>query len=231
MDSTTTAGVRAGSSARQRQGWVMVFAPKGGVGKTTTVINLAVCAARAGLDPLAVDLDVQGSLSQWAKERAEREDAWALPQVLVHQGSLDRRDEAYRLARGRGFVVFDSPPGLEGGTGEMLREVARRCDLVVVPCEMFPASISKLKAFGDVFRRIGVPHCFLITKAIAAPKLLAEAREELAPHGAVLDASVAIRADIARMMGSGVCPSDDPRLPGASEYARVWSLVSERVLP
>jgi chromosome partitioning protein len=41
-----------------------VFNQKGGVGKTTTVLNLAAAVARRGLRPLLVDLDAQAHLSQ-----------------------------------------------------------------------------------------------------------------------------------------------------------------------
>lgn len=41
-----------------------VFNQKGGVGKTTTVLNLAAALARRGLRPLLLDLDAQAHLSQ-----------------------------------------------------------------------------------------------------------------------------------------------------------------------
>jgi chromosome partitioning protein len=42
---------------------ITVFNQKGGVGKTTTALNLAAALSRAGAEPLAIDLDPQAHLS------------------------------------------------------------------------------------------------------------------------------------------------------------------------
>jgi chromosome partitioning protein len=45
---------------------IAIFNHKGGVGKTTTTLNLVAAAARGGFDPLAIDLDPQAHLSHIA---------------------------------------------------------------------------------------------------------------------------------------------------------------------
>jgi chromosome partitioning protein len=42
---------------------IVVFNQKGGVGKTTTMLNLAALLARRGRPPLVIDLDPQAHLS------------------------------------------------------------------------------------------------------------------------------------------------------------------------
>src|ERR1700690_4043324 len=45
--------------------WLTVSSPKGGSGKTTTVVNLAVFAAHAGLSVAILDTDLQKSAKDW----------------------------------------------------------------------------------------------------------------------------------------------------------------------
>tara|TARA_B110000977_G_scaffold164286_1_gene210684 strand:+ start:1790 stop:2425 length:636 start_codon:yes stop_codon:yes gene_type:complete len=48
---------------------IIIGCNKGGAGKTTTAINLAVCMAKKGLDICLVDADPQRSAAKWAAER------------------------------------------------------------------------------------------------------------------------------------------------------------------
>ena len=60
---------------------------KGGSGKTTLAVNLAVMRVRAGHSVLLVDADPQESASMWASVRSENHDLPAIVCVIMRPAS------------------------------------------------------------------------------------------------------------------------------------------------
>jgi chromosome partitioning protein len=89
---------------------------KGGVGKTTTAVNVAACIAEAGISALLVDVDPQGNATVGLG--ASREEGPGLYDVLA--GDLLAAD-AVRPTAVEGLSLLSSTPDLAGATMELPR--------------------------------------------------------------------------------------------------------------
>ena len=66
---------------------IALIAQKGGVGKSTLAINLAVAAVQAGETVIGIDTDQQGTLAAWAASRS------ATTPAIAHIGPRVRRPQ------------------------------------------------------------------------------------------------------------------------------------------
>lgn len=104
-----------------------VLSRKGGTGKTTLTVNLAVAAERAGHKVAIIDLDSQASASEWGDWRETE-----TPEVIsVHSARLPQ--ELYKLKQqGVTFALLDTPPKIE----DIALDAAKAADMVIIPCKL-----------------------------------------------------------------------------------------------
>lgn len=107
---------------------IAVLAQKGGVGKTTTAIELAVAAHLSGLTVGIIDLDPQGTAAKWGDRRDQREDDNS-PSVIGGQASrLGVLLDAAR-ANGSDLIILDTPPHAEA----VALQAAKASDVILIP--------------------------------------------------------------------------------------------------
>jgi chromosome partitioning protein len=104
---------------------VAIISQKGGVGKTTLTLSLAVAAQRAGKTVAIVDLDPQATACNWGDRRDNE-----APVIVSAQAA--RLPQVLKSAEDAGaeFVVIDTPPRAE----QAAMSAAKAANLILIPC-------------------------------------------------------------------------------------------------
>ncbi len=106
---------------------IAVVQQKGGSGKTTLAVNLAVSCLRRGLTVALLDTDPQSSLGRWFMARRER-----LGEAGMEFSTSSAWGVSYeceKLKRSADIVIVDTPPKVDAD----LRPALREADLILVP--------------------------------------------------------------------------------------------------
>ncbi|MDO8775584.1 MAG: AAA family ATPase [Burkholderiaceae bacterium] len=128
---------------------VSIGASKGGVGKTTLALNLAVEAARRGLRVWLVDADMQGSASTALAERAraEREPTIA----TAHYTDADSLRAQLKAQAGSFDLVLVDAGGRDS---KSLRVALALSQLVLVPFQPRSIDVWALEHMADLVQQL-----------------------------------------------------------------------------
>jgi len=185
---------------------IALVGQKGGTGKTTTAIALAVEWVVRRRSVLLVDLDTQGSVLTWADWAGER-NAEHIPAVTALGAQL-RQQLAPHLP-GRDVVIIDCPPS----HGERQRAAMMAADVALLPAGPDATEVWGLTTSADLVRdaidaKPQLRAALVITRKDRRTALGAQARQALeALRLPVLDAELSRRVTYPESIAAGRGPT------------------------
>ena len=106
---------------------------KGGVGKTTTSAHFAEYLTEKGLSAIAVDADLQASLSRHRERELEADPEQQTPWEIVKLNTLDAnklKSDLKKLRQKDSIIIIDCPGNLNDNNLSIIYSMA---DLIVIP--------------------------------------------------------------------------------------------------
>lgn len=200
---------------------ITIAQQKGGSGKTTLAVTLAVALVRAGHRVAVLDTDPQGSLGRWFMARRD-----ALGDAGLEFSTASAWGVSYeveKLGRGNDFVIVDTPPKADAD----LRPALRAADLVLVPVASSHVDLWATEGVLDLARREDKDVLVVLNRARAGTRLGAEVTEAAQAMSAdVAGAALANRVVYAETLGQGLGAPEAAR-GSAAVRAEVAALLAE----
>lgn len=133
---------------------ISVIGQKGGTGKTTTSLALAVAAIKNRQKVVVIDLDPQTTATNWSDRRTIED------HLTVVSCQVSRLRFVIDAAKkeGANIVIIDTP----AKSSEASIEAARASNIVLVPVRPQIYDLETLPAIQDILRIAGEPQSFVV---------------------------------------------------------------------
>jgi chromosome partitioning protein len=132
---------------------IAVVSQKGGVGKTTAVIQIGFAAHQAGLVTVIIDLDPQGTAAKWGGRRDGDG-----PCVLGDQASRLAVILETARAHGADLCIIDTPPSAE----DIALQAAMISDFVLIPTRPSGLDVEAIQTTLEMAENLGRPGAVLV---------------------------------------------------------------------
>jgi len=111
---------------------------KGGVGKTTTAINLAIGLKKKNYNLVFIDADPQGSAIQWHAIEGNKSF-----EILHHPSPIQATD-IRQLSMNYDYIIIDAPPAI----GDISKAILAVTDLAIIP--LSPSALDVWSCWGTL---------------------------------------------------------------------------------
>jgi chromosome partitioning protein len=202
---------------------VIAFATqKGGAGKSSLVVSLAVAAQERGQKVYVIDLDPQGTARNWFERRqADAPEVAALDASRLASALATLRKQKHDL------VLIDT----QGVDSPATVAAMKAADLCLIPSRPSVADIEAARPTVGSLAKLKRPFAFILTQCSPRPtQRSADAFRALQLLGMVSTASIAQRTDHvdALAVGQGVTERD-PDGRAASEVRALLDWITNRL--
>jgi chromosome partitioning protein len=197
---------------------IAIISQKGGSGKTTLALHLAVAATHAGMTTAVIDLDEQASSAKWSDRRKAE-----LPVVVsAHASRLDQVLETAR-STGGGLAIIDTAPHSD----KPALDAARAADFLLVPCRPSILDLEAVANTLDIAKLAGRPAIVILNGVAPSGSEADEAAEAIIQmQGEVCPVRLVNRIAYARAIVYGQTAQEyEPHGKAAQEVANLHEFI------
>jgi chromosome partitioning protein len=196
-----------------------ILSQKGGAGKTTLALHLAVEAERLGLTAAVIDLDPQASAASWGDGRQQQS-----PVVVSAQASrLNQVLTAAKEGDAR-VAIIDTAPHSESAA----LAAAREADLILIPCRPAILDLRAIRHTIDLARIVAKPVAVVLNSVPSRGSLVHEAQDALEGYDVIVcPESLGQRSAFVHSLTAGLAAQEyEPHGKAAREVERLmrWTL-------
>ncbi len=197
---------------------ILFLAQKGGSGKTTLAVHLAVAAGEDGEQVALVDTDPQGSACAWDRVREKQEP----PVAQASSAQINQVQDAARNDNISILIIDSAPHSTPAAT-----TTVAAADYVLIPCRPTAFDLAAISASANIVKAANKQAAFVINACPARAPEVEEAKTTLAEYGlAVAPMTIGERRAFSRAIATGRAVTEfDTRGKAAEEIRALWKWI------